>query len=265
MIFNIGGAMDVSAKRLPKFRIVANGQTFENAGEVKSEPGVYELIQTDAAKNHWYLKLLCNCTFTPLSKFPETEAYVLGGGAGGADMFGAKADGGSGGNSATDQIAAIKGSTITVTVGAGGTHGKDGAPSSIGSLTASGGKTGAGGKATGAGLVDWNYTGRVDGGDGEDGAYPFGDALAGNRYGAGGGGTHGYLSNYNYAKLGRKGHGGSDGGGDAGELWAEWGGGSYPTPNQSEGNPGTDYGAGGGGGNPGGAGYQGIVILRNKR
>lgn len=263
MIFNIGGAMDVSARRLPKFRIVANGQTFENAGEVKSEPGVYELIQTDAAKNHWYLKLLCSCSFTPLSKYPAVEAYVLGGGGGGQNSI--VANGGGGGKSTESATALRKGAEVTVTVGAGGASGKDGGASAFGNINAAGGKTGDGGSATG-----YSHTLSppvTDGGDGEDGTYPFGDALAGQRYGAGGGGTHGYYSDRGWSFYGREGHGGNDGGGNAGKPYHGWTGAtSYPDiANQSAGEAATDYGGGGGGGQPGGAGYQGIVILRNKR
>ncbi|MBS1420072.1 MAG: hypothetical protein HP001_07575 [Oscillospiraceae bacterium] len=135
------------------------------------------------------------------------------------------------------------------TKGGGSTGGKDWGVGGVG---------GAGGSVGGHGQTSYNGTA------GEEGAYAFGEADfivpgfgSGYRFGAGGGGGSGYLSN---STVGNPTNGGASGGGKGGYYSSDYG----PAAQAGVAN------SGGGGGGAGmwtgaGAGGSGIVIIRNAR
>lgn len=263
--------------------------------------GNYEFINED--DDNWYIKFLSSGVLTVSSNF-QIEAFLVGGGgAGGTGVkgtmgtyngntwstIGAGGGGGGGGYRTTEIISLNSSISYTVVVGAGGAHpgntaanpkpgettlikngdtiiasAAGGLPGDRGSSDGPG-NGGAGGSTGGKGSkIDRygtsSYTTSTAGADGE---YAFGSSLYGGKYGAGGGGGSSVSGNdinayYGTRDSGVNAPGGSKGGGTGGDPW-------------KAGSDATYYGAGGGGGGSGGsyarggAGFKGIVIIRNVR
>ena len=204
----------------------------------------------------------------------SVDVFCVGGGGSGAGDFGTAKFSGSGGNGGVvtyaENVSVTPGSSIQITVGAGGIGGErfDGRPggaSSFGNLVISSGgyggadprpdkqpNSGRGGRRGYSDGLNYDFM------RGEDGIEcPLFYYSTGNRYGAGGAGAN---SAYGITSLQQ--YGGNTGGGDSGY-------GNDNTP-QNMGSDATFYGGGGGGGafssnhtySLGGNGSSGIVIIR---
>lgn len=223
---------------------------------------------------HWRIKFLTSGTLTWLWEDTEIDIFCVGAGAKGGNW------GGGGGRTATYKKQKItRGQEIVVVIGA--TAFTAGA-SSFGSFSAKGGGPGAEGGSGGG--APWNiFLGDVDerpvkggdgGSDGKDGGSGYRTdegTLAGGKgqgtttrefgepdgdlYSGGGGGGASAQSGYTQGGLG----------GEGTPKLAK-NGANYTNPPRSGGKAGGGYGGGGGGaGVTGGAGAQGIVIIRNTR
>lgn len=223
---------------------------------------------------HWRIKFLTSGTLTWLWEDTEIDIFCVGAGAKGGNW------GGGGGRTATYKKQRItRGQEILVVIGA--TAFTAGA-SSFGSFSAKGGGPGAEGGSGGG--APWNiFLGDVDerpvkggdgGSDGKDGGSGYRTdegTLAGGKgqgtttrefgepdgdlYSGGGGGEASAQSGYTRGGLGGEG---------TPKLAKD--GANYTNPPKSGGKAGGGYGGGGGGAAfTGGAGAQGIVIIRNTR
>lgn len=208
-----------------------------------------------------------NTTFIVPSGYTKIDVFAVGGGGGGggdANPQGNSGGGGFGGDVVYTTITVTPGQSIPVVIGAGGAgggytgSGGRGGTTTFGSVAASGGM---GGPGTSAGY-NGNSNGGTNGGAGRAGtdgtACPIDVPIAsGKLFGArGGGGSSAYGVTHPRSP------GGNTGGGAGGA------GGNNTATNRGE--SATFYGGGGGGGafssshsyGSGGAGYQGIVIVR---
>lgn len=222
--------------------------------------GTYQVL--DDGGGNWRIKFLSSGTFTPL-KDVEIDAFLVGGGSAGCNSLRSSHGGNGGYTTTTKGIVLAKGTAYSVVIGAGGVYyvadgtpvgGAGGASSAFG-VTANGGSQvsysgdgGAGG--CGGALARTNGLSIPGGSDGGNGGSQgqgtttreFGEA-DGQLY-SGGGGAY-YNSNY-HADPGAGGGGGYSG---------------SPQP----GDPNTGGGGCGTGGNAGGSGGSGIVVIRKHK
>ena len=214
-----------------------------------------------------------------------------GGGAGGfLNSFGTENSGG--GNSSLDEIGIVKGTSYTVTVGAGGAAGTNNGSNSVFSrLTAIGGGFGGGGASNNGadggsgGGAGTQSSGTVLGSDtlvnlnlGFDGGNGASSTLTVNRGAGGGGGAGsvgvngtagtggaggaGVTSSITGSAVTRAGGGGGFGGTTGGAAGTGGGGLGETNPNNDNTNGTANTGGGGGGGTPITNGGSGVVILR---
>lgn len=230
--------------------------------------GTYNVL--DDGDDNWRVKFLSSGTFIPSTDMTVDVCLVgAGGGGGQGGLFG---NGGGGGGYVTNQtkLALTKGTSYTITIGAGGAANTAGGTTSAFNLSATGGSGGASGSRNGAkggsggGAGNASTSGGAGGSNGSDGTttasdciggsgslkstYAFGDTSGELYAGGGGGGTNG-----SSATAGA----GGDGGGGRGAKTSTAG---------LPGDPNT--GGGGGGGNYGtaaGSGGSGLVVIRNAR
>jgi len=244
------------------FKFTPTGQsaiTFNK--DTTTGSGTYYYFYHSGANWEFYAKASGTLQFTGAT---VVDLFLCGGGNNGASNLNNTSSGGNGGARKTVSNQTLSGS-VSVTVGGAGAN------SSIGSHSSSGGSVSAGG-----GQNVWTFYAGADGGYCFDSSSAKGPDGNSRRVGAGGG--HGAYSDTDGTSQGTRHisatNGGSYGGGNGGDSKID---GSTWWANN--GSPGTYYGAGGGGagvyshdsisdrrgkGN-GGAGYQGLAAMRNKR
>lgn len=221
--------------------------------------GTYEYI--DDGGGNWRIKFLTSGVFTPLKKM-GIDAFLVGGGAGGANDGASGFGGGGGYTNTVKNIELPANSNFDIIIGSGGApNGNGGETSGLGATAAGGsGKNGgSGGGAYGAPAG----AGGSDGSNGGDGALfvttikggtgqgtttrEFGEAT-GDLYSGGGGGSAPNDNQVGTGGLGGGGNGANDKvGGNGQENTGGGGGGTYSK------------------GKNGGYGGSGIVIIRNAR
>ena len=244
------------------FKFVAGGFTYTFTKDSTTNDYTYCYFYHSGANWEFYAKTSGTLQFTAAT---VTDVFVCGGGQKGKDSsLNNTCGGGDGGKRRTTTNQTLSGN-VSVTVGAAASD------SSIGSISSSSGTASAGGGQNGYSTF---YAGA-------DGGYCFNDSSAkgpdGNSRKVGAGGGHGAWAETDGGSSNMKTNatnGGSYGGGAGGDSKID--GTSWWANN---GSPGTYYGAGGGGAGvyyhdnkpdrrgkgTGGAGYQGLVAMRNKR
>lgn len=247
--------------------------------------GEHQLIKEDS--DNWKIKWLSSGRLTWLSENTVIDIFIVGGGAAGGNAAGryGHGDGGGGGYTKTvKKITLTKNQTIDIVIGAGGTeNGAAGGTTQFGEYSANGGsqKNGGSGGGTGMNGSGTHVYGGNGGTDGNDGgaADASGSTYAGGKgqgtttrefeepdgeiYGNGGGG--GATATDSSTPV-RGGYGASGSPKLSGD-------GQRGSGGNSPGTGGGGYGAGGGGSSggtdvntfKGGAGSQGIAIIRNTR